>query len=87
MMYVHWHVKMYTQHYILYPPHTYPQLYSHTHTHMYVHTVNVYLYCSPSIEIYNFISSKILLVLTLSDPMLGLVRHYDFPVPDAFLDL
>jgi hypothetical protein len=25
--------------------------------------------------------------LTLSDPMSDLVRHYDFPVPDAFLDL
>jgi hypothetical protein len=25
--------------------------------------------------------------LTLSDPMLDLVRHYDFLVPDAFLDL
>jgi hypothetical protein len=25
--------------------------------------------------------------LTLSDPISGLVRHYDFPVPDAFLDL
>jgi hypothetical protein len=23
--------------------------------------------------------------LTLSDPMSDLVRHYDFPVPDAFL--
>jgi hypothetical protein len=22
--------------------------------------------------------------LTLSDPMLDLVRHYDFPVPEAF---
>jgi hypothetical protein len=26
-------------------------------------------------------------VLTLSDPMSDLVRHYGFPVPDAFLDL
>jgi hypothetical protein len=26
-------------------------------------------------------------ILTLSDPMSDLVRHYDFPVPDAFLDL
>jgi hypothetical protein len=26
-------------------------------------------------------------LLTLSDPMSDLVRHYDFPVPDAFLDL
>jgi hypothetical protein len=26
-------------------------------------------------------------LLTLFDPMLDLVRHYDFPVPDAFLDL
>jgi hypothetical protein len=26
------------------------------------------------------------LKLTLSDPMSNLVRHYDFPVPDAFLD-
>jgi hypothetical protein len=25
--------------------------------------------------------------LTLSDPMSDLVRHYDFLVPDAFLDL
>jgi hypothetical protein len=25
--------------------------------------------------------------LTLSDPMSDLVRHYDFPVSDAFLDL
>jgi hypothetical protein len=25
--------------------------------------------------------------LTLSDPMSDLVRHYDFPVPVAFLDL
>jgi hypothetical protein len=25
--------------------------------------------------------------LTLSDPMSDLVRHYYFPVPDAFLDL
>jgi hypothetical protein len=25
--------------------------------------------------------------LTLSDPMSDLVRHYGFPVPDAFLDL
>jgi hypothetical protein len=25
--------------------------------------------------------------LTLSDPMSNLVRHYDFPVPDTFLDL
>jgi hypothetical protein len=25
--------------------------------------------------------------LTLSDPISVLVRHYDFPVPDAFLDL
>jgi hypothetical protein len=25
--------------------------------------------------------------LTLSDPMSDLVRLYDFPVPDAFLDL
>jgi hypothetical protein len=24
--------------------------------------------------------------LTLSDPMSDLFRHYDFPVPDAFLD-
>jgi hypothetical protein len=24
---------------------------------------------------------------TLSDPMSDLVRHYDFPFPDAFLDL
>jgi hypothetical protein len=23
-------------------------------------------------------------ILTLSDPMSDLVRHYDFPVPDAF---
>jgi hypothetical protein len=28
-----------------------------------------------------------LLNLTLSDPMSELVRHYDFPVPDAFLYL
>jgi hypothetical protein len=27
------------------------------------------------------------MVLTLCDPMSDLVRHYDFPVPDAFLDL
>jgi hypothetical protein len=27
------------------------------------------------------------LPLTLSDPMSDLVRHYDFPVPGAFLDL
>jgi hypothetical protein len=27
------------------------------------------------------------LPLTLSDPMLDLVQHYDFPVPDTFLDL
>jgi hypothetical protein len=27
------------------------------------------------------------IILTLSDPMSDLVRHYDFPVPDAFLDL
>jgi hypothetical protein len=27
------------------------------------------------------------ILLTLSDPMSDLVRHYDFPVPDAFLDL
>jgi hypothetical protein len=27
------------------------------------------------------------IALTLSDPMSDLVRHYDFPVPDAFLDL
>jgi hypothetical protein len=26
-------------------------------------------------------------LLTLSDPMSDLVRHYDFPVPDAFLDI
>jgi hypothetical protein len=26
-------------------------------------------------------------VLTLSDPISALVRHYDFPVPDAFLYL
>jgi hypothetical protein len=26
-------------------------------------------------------------ILTLSDPMSDLVRHDDFPVPDAFLDL
>jgi hypothetical protein len=26
-------------------------------------------------------------LLTLSDPMPDLVRHYDFPVPDDFLDL
>jgi hypothetical protein len=25
--------------------------------------------------------------LTLSDPMSDLIRHYDFPVPDAFLNL
>jgi hypothetical protein len=25
--------------------------------------------------------------LTLSDPMSDLVRYYDFPVPDTFLDL
>jgi hypothetical protein len=25
--------------------------------------------------------------LTLSNPMSDLVRHYDFPVPDTFLDL
>jgi hypothetical protein len=25
--------------------------------------------------------------LTLSEPMSDLVRHYDFPVPDRFLDL
>jgi hypothetical protein len=25
--------------------------------------------------------------LTLPDPMSDLVRRYDFPVPDAFLDL
>jgi hypothetical protein len=25
--------------------------------------------------------------LTLSDPMSDLIRHYDFPFPDAFLDL
>jgi hypothetical protein len=28
-----------------------------------------------------------LLVLNLSDPMWDHVRHYDFPVPSAFLDL
>jgi hypothetical protein len=28
-----------------------------------------------------------IIVLTLSDPMSDLVRHYDFPVPNAFLDL
>jgi hypothetical protein len=27
------------------------------------------------------------ILLTLSDPMSDLVRHYDFPIPDAFLDL
>jgi hypothetical protein len=27
------------------------------------------------------------IILTLSDPMSDLVRHYDFPVPDDFLDL
>jgi hypothetical protein len=26
-------------------------------------------------------------ILTLSDPMPDRVQHYDFPVPDAFLDL
>jgi hypothetical protein len=26
-------------------------------------------------------------ILALSDPTLDLIRHYDFPVPDAFLDL
>jgi hypothetical protein len=25
--------------------------------------------------------------LTLSDPVSDLVRHYDFPIPDTFLDL
>jgi hypothetical protein len=29
----------------------------------------------------------VLTVLSLSDPMSDLVRHCDFPVPDAFLDL
>jgi hypothetical protein len=29
---------------------------------------------------------RIINLLTLSDPMSDLVRYYDFPVPDAFLD-
>jgi hypothetical protein len=30
------------------------------------------------------VSMFVMHMLTLSDPMLDLVRHYDFPVPDAF---
>jgi hypothetical protein len=33
------------------------------------------------------IITLVFLMLTLSDPMSDLVRHYYFPVPDAFLDL
>jgi hypothetical protein len=35
----------------------------------------------------NVIVSVMVQCLTLSDPMSDLVRHYDFPVPGAFLDL
>jgi hypothetical protein len=35
----------------------------------------------------NFVKESQMKTLTLSDPMSDLVRHYDFPVPDAFLDL
>jgi hypothetical protein len=31
--------------------------------------------------------SVVTYILTLSDLLSDLVRHYDFPVPDAFLDL
>jgi hypothetical protein len=35
----------------------------------------------------NFHQHTLNICLTLSDPMSDLVQHYDFPVPDAFLDL
>jgi hypothetical protein len=51
-------------------------------------------YCQISMYPYAMTSSFIVTIsltateyLTISDPMSDLVRHYDFPVPDAFLDL
>jgi hypothetical protein len=43
--------------------------------------------CEQFDEYFDFMKVRNFNVLTLSDSMSDLVRHYDFPVPDAFLEI
>jgi hypothetical protein len=40
-----------------------------------------------TVKLTTVVFSGITMVLTLSDPMSDLVRHYDFPVSDTFPDV
>jgi hypothetical protein len=57
-----------------------------TPTHALLHNLRVQRACSVLLS-RHFQGDYSNISLTFSDPMSEIVQHYDFPVPDVFLDL